>query len=54
LLTGSYPAANVLGQYGYLAIGSLYIVSANPDPTSDYPNWSNLGTDWLFCWGDTQ
>jgi hypothetical protein len=53
LITGDWPAANVLGQYGYLAIGSLYIVCNSPTPVGDYPNGTNLGSDWLFAWGDT-
>lgn len=52
LVTGEYPAADMLGQYGYLGIGSALIV-----PTSalgiDIPHEMNLGTDYVLVWGDT-
>lgn len=52
LITGSYPAANILGQYGYLGIGSAYVINAS-NSTLDYPNNTNLGTDFVLIWGDT-
>jgi hypothetical protein len=52
LITGEYPAADILGQYSYLGIGSALIV-----PTSslgnDIPHDTNLGTDYVLVWGDT-
>jgi hypothetical protein len=53
LITGSYPAANILGQYGYLEIGSAYIINASNTPLTDYPNNYSLGTDFVLIWGDT-
>lgn len=51
LLTGGYPAANVLGQYQYLRIGSAYVLNV-AQSTVDYPDSNNLGTDFVLLWGD--
>jgi hypothetical protein len=51
LLTGDYPAANILGQYGYLGIGSAYIINAT-GIEADHPGVDNLGTDFVLVWGD--
>jgi hypothetical protein len=52
LVTGEYPAADILGQYSYLGIGSALIV-----PTSslapDTPDFTNLGTEFVLVWTDT-
>lgn len=52
IVTGEYPAADLLGQYEYLGIGSAAIV-----PTSSLangiPDDTNLGTDYVLVWGDT-
>lgn len=52
LITGGYPAANILGQYAYLAIGSAYVINASGTPL-DSPDSTNLGTDFLLLWDDT-
>jgi hypothetical protein len=52
LVTGWYPAANLLAQAGYLAIGSAYILNQG-DGDSDYPGIDDLGTDFVLLWGDT-
>lgn len=52
LITGYYPAANVLAQYGYLAVGSAYILNTGNVDT-DYPVESNL-TKFSLLWGDTE
>jgi hypothetical protein len=43
---------NILGQFAHLGLGSLYLVnvSNNDDAT---PSESNLGTDFVLVWGDT-
>ncbi len=51
LLTGSYPAANILAPYAYLAIGSCYLI--NQGSGDDVPTSTNLGTDFQLLWGDT-
>jgi len=79
MLTGSYPAANILAQQAYLKIGSWYIVNVSnlfPKTGSntgygegfygagpyggeegfgglDYPNDTNLGTDFQLWVDDT-
>lgn len=52
LLTGGYPAGDLLGQYRYLGLGSATIINAG-NSTMDSPDSSNLGTDFLLLWGDT-
>lgn len=52
LVTGQFPAANILGQYQHLEIGSAYVVNASSVPAPDYPNNLDLGTDFLLAWGD--
>jgi hypothetical protein len=51
LVTGYYPAANVLAQYGYLAIGSAYILNTG-NSASDFPGANNLAA-FSLLWGDT-
>ncbi len=51
LLTGEYPAANILAPYAYLGIGSAYIIPASPGDR-DYPDDGSLGSDFFLVWGD--
>ena len=51
LLTGVWPAANLLSQFGYLKIGSAYVVSYGA--TIDYPDSTTLGSQFQLWWGDT-
>lgn len=51
LITGLYPAANLLAQYGYLQIGSAYLLNTG-NYLSDYPGPNNL-TDFSLLWSDT-
>jgi len=79
LITGLWPAGNLLQQQAYLRIGSAYIVNvSNKVPIGtkglgygeggygegpyggipgfagvDYPDNTNLGTDFQLWWGDT-
>jgi hypothetical protein len=55
LLLDSLPlvtGTNLLGQFAYLGIGSLYIVNASGVATPNYPNNTDLGTDFVMVWGD--
>ncbi len=52
LITGWYPAANLLAQHQYLKIGSAYILNAGNSKV-DYPGRNNLGSDFVLLWGDT-
>ena len=51
LVTGYYPSANLLAQYGYLAIGSAYLLNTS-NSAEDYPSANNL-TSFSLLWGDT-
>lgn len=51
LITGWYPAANMLAQYGYLKIGSAYILNTG-NANTDYPGPTNLES-FSLLWGDT-
>lgn len=52
LLTGTWPAANILDAYQYLQIGSAYVINASNAGVNDYPNASSLGVDFVLVWGD--
>lgn len=51
LITGYYPAANLLAQYGYLLIGSAYLLNTG-NSADDYPGLNNL-VSFSLLWGDT-
>ena len=51
LITGDYPSGDLLGQYEYLGLGSWTIVKKGTVLT-DYPDDTNLGTDFLLIAGD--
>ena len=51
LTPGEYPAADILGQYQYLAIGSAFVVNAS-NTDIDIPTDTTLGTDHFLLWGD--
>jgi len=53
LTTGVLPTPNLLQPYGYLGIGSCFIIDVS-GIGNDYPNSSNLGTDYIMLWGDTE
>ncbi|MDF2791601.1 MAG: hypothetical protein K0S80_4703 [Neobacillus sp.] len=46
--------SNLLEQYGYLNIGSAYIVKIDSTLTGDRPDEYNLGTDFQLIWSDTK
>jgi hypothetical protein len=52
MVTGWYPAANLLAQQGYLQIGSAYIIN-NGAAGIDYPLMNDLGNDFALLWSDT-
>jgi hypothetical protein len=54
LVTGNAPAGNLLRQFGYLLLGSAYILNASGTTSPDYPNSSDLGTDYVLLWDNTQ
>jgi len=50
LITGWYPAANLLAQYQYLQIGSAYLLNTS-ESSDDYPGPDNL-SQFTLLWGD--
>lgn len=50
LVTGWYPSANVLAQYGYLEIGNAYLLNTG-NATTDSPVSNNLNL-FSLLWGD--
>lgn len=52
LITGWYPAANILAQFAYLGIGSAFVIN-DGNSTSDYPGRNDLGTAFGLLWSDT-
>jgi hypothetical protein len=51
LVTGLYPAANLLAQYTYLQIGSAYLLNTG-NSQQDYPSQNNL-SQFSLLWSDT-
>ena len=51
LFTGEYPAADILGQYSYLNIGSACVIKTGT-AQMDIPDDTNLGTEFVLVWGD--
>lgn len=50
LITGYYPSANILAQYGYLGIGAAYLLNTGND-ANDYPGQDDL-TNYSLLWSD--
>lgn len=53
LVTGLFPAADLLGQYAYLGIGSVAVVPVSRLAASEIPDKTNLGSDFVLVWTDT-
>jgi hypothetical protein len=51
LVTGAWPAGNILEPYTYLDIGSAFLINQN-GVASDWADSSNLGSDFVLLWGD--
>ncbi|RGX53194.1 hypothetical protein DWV16_17235 [Anaerotruncus sp. AF02-27] len=52
LVTGDYPSANLLEQFEAFEIGSAFIVPSGQTVTGR-PDDTNLGSDFVLVWGDT-
>jgi hypothetical protein len=52
LITGAWPAANLLAQQAYMKIGSCYVINLGM-VSDDYPTETELGTGFLLLWDDT-
>lgn len=51
MITGSWPASNLLSQHGYMNIGSAYLINLG-QVANDYPNANELGNGFLLLWDD--
>ena len=54
LVTGAFPAANLLAPYTYLNIGSAYVINASGITSPDYANQTDLGSDFLLLWDSNE
>jgi hypothetical protein len=53
LVTGNNPACNILNQFAYLRIGSAFVINQSGTLALNYPDNTDLGTDFILVWGDT-
>lgn len=51
LVTGEYPAADLLRQLQYLGLGTAIILPMTDKTASDRPGRFDLGTDFILVWG---
>jgi hypothetical protein len=52
--SGDEASGNLLGQFDYLGIGSLYILNISGVAAPDFPNSIDLGADFQALWASTQ
>jgi hypothetical protein len=53
VITGCFPASNILAQYAYLRIGSVIIVNLSGSSIPDIPGPTDLNSNFLMVWSDT-
>lgn len=51
-VTGEYLSGNLLRQFKHLGIGAAAIIKKSMDCLEDYPNYKQLGNEFIFVWGD--
>ena len=51
LVTGEYPAADLLRPFSYLGIGSAMVLNVTDATERDIPGLFDLGTDFILLWG---
>lgn len=51
LVTGEFPAANILRQFEYIGIGAAVVLAVTDKTASDIPGLNDLGTDFVLLWG---
>ena len=49
LVTGAWPASNILAPYDYLGIGSAFVINQSGG-AADIPNASDLGSQFILLW----
>lgn len=53
-VTGNAPIGNILKQFGYLGLGSWFIINASGVQSPDFPNNTDLGTDFVLLIDNNQ
>lgn len=51
LVTGDYPAADLMRQFQHMGIGSALIVPVTDKTAGNIPGIHDLGTDFVLLWG---
>lgn len=51
LVTGEYPAADILRPFAYLGIGSAMVLNVTEMTAGNIPGLFDLGTDFILIWG---
>jgi hypothetical protein len=55
LVTGQFPAANILAPWDYLGVGSAFIIKqSGMGPASDIPDDTNLGSQFLLLFDSNE
>lgn len=54
LLSGEYPAANLLEQFAFLGMGAAVMVPVGLPDRSREPSADSLGSEYVLVWSDTQ
>lgn len=54
LVTGQVDmaSADILRAFGYLLVGTAYLIPVSTEPPTDYPNETNLETEFALLWDD--
>jgi Domain of unknown function (DUF6983) len=52
-VTGNITAGNILGQFEYLSIGSAYLINSSGVSSPDFPDNTDLGSDFQLLWDNT-
>lgn len=51
LVTGEYPAANILRQFAHMGLGIAVVLPVTNQTAGDIPGLDDLGTDFVLIWG---
>lgn len=51
LVTGEYPAADILRQFEHIGIGQAVVLAVTDNTAGEIPGLSDLGTDFVLLWG---
>ena len=51
LVTGQFPAADMMRQFQHMGIGSAIILNVTDKTAGNIPGMFDLGTDFILLWG---